>query len=174
MILVAAGWAPGTKSENETRKPIQSTPAQAAIRANGSDLPSNRRMPRIRRHPEDQPPGRRPRNLANPRTKPEITPRNRNQSTTAPAATRRPTKATPSTRGIPTIHSHHHNQSPPARPRDTQPHGPNRQTKPENQTSPHPHRPSSAPPKLNGTHPKSAVNKTNRQNHPQLSNHKGN
>ncbi|KFJ02153.1 hypothetical protein THER5_1917 [Bifidobacterium thermacidophilum subsp. thermacidophilum] len=47
MILVAAGWAPGTESENETRKPTQPTPTPAVIHPTTTSTPQNRRIPRI-------------------------------------------------------------------------------------------------------------------------------
>ena len=70
----------------------------------------------IRRHHKDQPPGHRPRNHPNPRTKLEIARRHRNQPAQGSERPQPPATAPPQNHGIPTPHSHHHHQPPAGRP----------------------------------------------------------
>lgn len=74
---------------------------------------ANRETPTVLRHHKDQPPTHRPHNHPSPRTEPEITRRNRNQSTPAPANTQMPTTTPLQNRGRPTVRSFRHNPPPP-------------------------------------------------------------
>lgn len=77
-----------TKSENTSQRPIQSTKASAVNHPCNHGHTANRSTSTIRRHHKDQPPGHRPRNHPNPRTKLEIARLHRNQSTPASGHTR--------------------------------------------------------------------------------------
>ena len=77
-----------TRSENTSRKPIQSTKVHTITHPATMAAPRIRSTSTIRRHHKDQPPGHRPRNHPNPRTKLEIARRHRNQSTPASGHTR--------------------------------------------------------------------------------------
>ena len=105
-----------TESENARRKPIQSTRTPAATQPATPASPQNRKTPTVPRHHKDQPPAHQPCNHPKPRTEPEITGRNRTQSTTALADTRPPTTTPPQNREIPRVPRHHDNQPQPTRP----------------------------------------------------------
>ena len=76
-----------TEPENTRRKPVQSTQAPTATRPAATPVPQTRGIPRIPQHHKGQPPAHQPRNHPSPRTEPEITSRNRNQSIPKPVCT---------------------------------------------------------------------------------------
>lgn len=102
-----------TEPENARRKPIQSTRTPAAKQPATPTTPQNRKTPTVPRHHKDQPPTHRPHNHPSPRTEPEITSQNRNQSTPALANTQMPTTTPLQNRGRPTVRSFRHNPPPP-------------------------------------------------------------
>ncbi len=80
---------------------------------NGHARATNRKIPRVPQHHDNQPQPTRPQRHLNLRTEPEITRQNRNQSTPTPANTQTPTTTPLQNRGIPTVRSFHHNPPPP-------------------------------------------------------------